>query len=223
MASIRLYIDLESLAGSDYKFAEIYECASPDDTGTLIDTVEIKAGVDYIQSTLASDSYSWFKLNILDGAEVEIFEGDQPILAEVAQEKVIYIRREIKDTNLSDPAFKDNEIIDKMRLAALRFNKVRNLAEIPENVWPVISLLVRIDVCYVLAYDFAKYTRLEIPGGAGLSKDQLYAHYLEVAKSLEEYYEKIMSSITKKGTESVDSDNDLLDVKVSSMIYDREE
>jgi hypothetical protein len=222
MASIRLYIDLESLAGSDYKFAEIYECTSPDDEGTLIETVEIKAGADYITSASAVDPYSWFKIGILDGAEAPLFDADKAVLAEIAQEKIIYVRGEIKDTNLSNPAFSDDELVAKMRLAALRFNKIRNLADIPENVWPIIIILIRIDTCHVLAYDYAKYVRLEVPGGPALSKDQLYTHYLEVAKGLEEYYDKIISSLTKKGTENVNSEDGMAEINVSSMIYDRE-
>ena len=225
MAKIRVYIDLESLEGYDYKSVEIYECESPDDDGTLIDTVEIKAGVDYVSSTLAVDPFSWFKLAILDGVGATILESDVPVLAEVAQDRLQYIRQELKDTNETNPAFRDEELIEKIRLAALRFNKIRNLSEVPENIWPIITILVRIDTCYVLAYDYARYVRLEIPGGAALSKDALYTHYLEVAQKLEDYYDKIMSSLTRKGTQEVDDDSadGFLNVNVSSMIYDRSE
>jgi len=220
---IRIYIDVNSLEGEDYKFVNIYECSSPEDVGELIDTVGLKAGVDYVESTLANDPFNWFKLSILDSNSAPIFESEVPILAEFAQDKIDYIRREIKDTNVNEPAFSDAEIIDKIRLAALRYNKIRNLSEVPENVWPIISVLVRIDVCYVLAYDYAKYLRLEIPGGAALSKDELYSHYLNVAEKLEVYYNNIMDSLTRKGTQGIEDELDLgeYEINVSKMLYDR--
>jgi len=220
---IRIYIDVNSLEGEDYKFVNIYECSSSEDVGELIDTVGLKAGVDYVESTLANDPFNWFKLSILDSNSAPIFESEVPILAEFAQDKIDYIRREIKDTNVNEPAFSDAEIIDKIRLAALRYNKIRNLSEVPENVWPIISVLVRIDVCYVLAYDYAKYLRLEIPGGAALSKDELYNHYLNVAEKLEVYYNNIMDSLTRKGTQGIEDELDLgeYEINVSKMLYDR--
>ena len=46
-----------------------------------------------------------------------------------------------------------------------------------------------------------------------------------MAQKLEDYYDKIMSSLTRKGTQEVDDDSadGFLNVNVSSMIYDRSE
>lgn len=221
MAKLRVYIDLDSIKEIDSSAIEVLQCESPEDTGTAIETVKLKAGVDYVEFSSATDPFAWFKLNVLDPGGGVILESDEPVLAEYAQDKINFIRKELKDTAEVDPAFSDPDLISRIRMSALRYNKIRNLNEVPESVWSIITILVKIDCAYTLAYDFAKYMKLEIPGGAALSKDELYKHYIEVANALESYYTKIKDELTKKGSEDIGNDGDVIKVHISDMELDR--
>jgi len=171
----------------------VYECATPGETGVIRDTVTLKAGLDYIDATV-NDQYSWFKLALISLEGVELTEPSEPILCEVASQKLALIRAAIKDTG-NEPAFSDDELIQKMRLAAARLNGTKNLSIIPDRYWPLIELLVRLDICHVLAFDYAKYQKLEIPGGASLSRDELYKHYIEAAQQLERYFQSVKDDL----------------------------
>lgn len=220
MSEVRVYFDLESIEGLDYHSVAIYECESPDDTGVLIDTIKIRAGDDFVDSLLATDPFSWFKVIVLDPLGEEVLPISSAVLAEATQNILLDIRTELKDTR-EHPAFSDSELIRKMRLGVLRFNAKTTIANIASNIWSIIVILVRIDCCLVLAYDYARYLRLEIPGGAALSKDQLYTHYLQVATQLESYYQAIKKDLDKNMLEPTDDDGSV--ISVSTYIYDDDE
>lgn len=201
MYTVRFYFDLPESEGeiiaSDFKSIKVMELASyGDPTGTEVGTYPILAGVDYVEATSedVEDEFHWFKLIILSASAEVICESD-PVIAETTSVKVNSIRTTIKDTSITAPAFTDEDLLSKIRLAAVRYNNVQNLSRIPERMWAIIELLVRIDICHVLAFDYAKYLRLEIPGGATLGRDELYTHYLEVASKLEEYYKGIKDDL----------------------------
>lgn len=212
--TVRIFYDLPDKADFDSHSIEVYELASPKDVGTLIDTVRVTPGVDYIETEEATSQYSWFKLRIKN-ADSTAFSDALPVLGEKAFEKIYSIREAVNDTNLENPAFSDVEIMNKIRLSAMRLNAIKNISSIAERFWPIIELLVRIDICNVLAFDFAKYLKLEIPGGPTLSKDELYKHYIEVAKALEEYYSKIKADAEGEISGAGDGDTSIGAVTVS--------
>ena len=211
----RLFFTLPAQADFDSYQIEIKELSSPSDKGVVIDTIRINPSLDYVEVNNITSEYSWFKLTILN-REGERREAKNAILSEKTSLKITEIRKSVKDTNSTDPAFSDNELLNKMRLAAMRLNNIRNLSSIHDKFWPIVELLVRIDICNVLAYDYAKYLKLEIPGGSSLSRDELYQHYIDVANSLQRYYENI-----KKDSESELSsagDGEVLDsVQISNL------
>ena len=152
-------------------------------------------------------------MEIANQDESATLKSSESVLGERAYTKIQSVRDAINDT-ASIPAFTNSELMYKMRLAAMRLNGVQNLSSIQEKYWPIVELLVRIDICNVLAFDYAKYTRLEIPGGPSLEKDELYQHYIEVAKSLEEYYSKIKIDTNRQLAEAGDGAGD--DVRVTT-------
>lgn len=213
---LRLYFDLSVIKDMDSHSIRVYECESVEADGTVIATVKLKAGLDYIEVTTYTDPFNWFRLEILDSNGASLILADSTILAENAYNKVTAIREAIKDTNSANPAFTSDDLISKIRMASIRLNNYRNIDSVPDSLWPVLIILVRIDICYVLAYDYAKYQRLEIPGGATFSRDELYKHYLELAKQLEEYYERIKVDLT----DDVDLGIGTAGVNVSEMSRD---
>lgn len=211
--SVRLFFELPPAEDFDSYWIKIYESDSPQDPGTLIDKIRITPELDYVDTEQAGSSFSWFVLEIANEDESSSVKSSEPVLGERAYTKIQSIRDSVNDTGVT-PAFTDTELMYKMRLAAMRLNGVQNLTSIQEKYWPIIELLVRIDICNVLAFDYAKYTRLEIPGGPSLEKDELYQHYIEVAKSLEEYYSKIKIDTNRQLAEAGDGAGD--DVRVTT-------
>lgn len=195
-ASVRFYFELPE-EEADYASIDVYEFTSMGGVGSRITTlpVSIEAGKDFIDipSSYVSDAFDWFKLKLVDSSRNEIFDTDF-VLCEDTETKVQLIRSAVKDTGDS-PAFSDEELISKVRMAGYRFKNLKSLSDLDEREWPIIEILVRIDICHVLAFDYAKYQRLEVPGGTALSKDDLYNHYIAVATKLESYYEKITAEI----------------------------
>jgi hypothetical protein len=190
MIPVRFYFDVPKPEDFDAHSIRIYELSSLQDTGQLIDTVRIKAGQDYIETASHTDAFSFFRLQLINADGSATLDSDV-IFAEDANLRLMHLREAIKDTNQEDPGFSDDELVKKMRLAALRMNNVKNLSSIQERFWPILELLVRIDICHVLAFDFAKYQKLEIPGGPSFTKDELYDHYIRVADQLTKYYDQI--------------------------------
>lgn len=189
---VRFYFDLPKSEDFDAHSIQIYELESLQDEGELIDTVKIQATRDWVETVQATDPFNFFKLTLVN-ADLTAKMESGVVLAEESGKKVLQLREVIKDTNLEDPGFSDNELINKMRLAAMRMNNSRNLTSIEDRFWPIIELLVRIDICHILAFDFARYQKLEIPGGPSYGQDELYDHYIRVADQLTKYYDQIKS------------------------------
>ena len=216
MSTFKLYYDL-SLAGEFDSYAiNVFELSSTQDTGILIETVVINPLVNFIEINNAVSRFSWFKLQIVNQDASAELDTEDLVLAEEAFGRVVKIREAIKDTKRVDPAFSDQELLEKMRLAAMRLNNIHNLDTVHDRFWPVIELLVRIDICSVLAFDYAKYMRLEIPGGPVLMRDELYTHYIRLMKSLEEYFKALKTGIGGEMGEAGDGET-VSGVGVSTM------
>lgn len=202
---VKLFFTLPPQGEFDSYEIEVRELSSPQDKGTVIGTFRINPDLDYIEINRATSEYSWFKLTILDRKGKKL-ESKSAILGEKTSVKINQIRESIKDTSKTAPAFSDDELMNKMRLAAMRLNNIHNLSSIPDKFWPIIELLVRIDVCNVLAFDYAKYLKLEIPGGPSLSREELYEHYINVADSLQKYYGHIKKDSGREIDKAGDGD-----------------
>ena len=203
---IRLYYALPATVDFDSYAIRVYELNSPQAEGTLIDTIIINPLVSYVETENAVSEFSWFKLEIINQDESETLLAEDPILGEVAAGRVVRVREAIKDTKRGDPAFSDQELVEKLRFAAMRLNNIKNLSTIEEKFWPIIELLARIEICSILAFDFAKYIKLEIPGGPTLAKDELYTHYIRVMEQLQKYYDNIKDDISAELDEAGDGD-----------------
>lgn len=226
MNPVRFYFDVPKPEDFDAHSIQVYELASLQDAGTLVDTVRIRAGQDYIETDKHTDAFSFFRLKLINAdATAEMDSG--VVLGEEADKRVLSLREAIKDTNREDPGFDDDTLINKMRLAALRINNIRNLMSIPDRFWPIVELLVRIDICHILAFDFAKYQKLEIPGGPTYSKDELYDHYIRVADQLQKYYNEIKADaagpMDNAGDGQVQSQINVSDMTRTSYVTGMEE
>jgi hypothetical protein len=203
---IKLHYTLPAPADFDSYAIRVYELNSPQEEGTLIDTIIINPLVSYIETENAVSEFSWFKLEVVNQDESATLLSEDPILGEVAHGRVVKLREAIKDTKRGDPAFSDQELVEKLRFSAMRLNNIKNLSTIEEKYWPIIELLARIDICSILAFDYAKYIKLEIPGGPTLAKDELYTHYMRVMEQLQKYYDNIKDDISAELEEAGDGD-----------------
>lgn len=205
---LRLHFDAQSLPEYGKSIA-VLECGTPGDAGTEIDVLPIDPIRGYVETDKYVSATSWFKLAVKDvTGDVLVTSG--AIFGEVFSDFIAQIRNEIHDTNEVDPAFSDEELVTKLHFAAKRYRGVANLSLIPHDEWPVLAILVRIDIANKLAYDFAKYTKLELPRGATVTRDELYQHYINVAKHLQEQYQEYRSDIL--GTQTREIENSCIHV-----------
>lgn len=157
---------------------------------THIEDVKLKSrDVNYIEVNAYKDPSNWFQLSFKD-PDGKVLATSEPLVSEVTGGIIDIIRADLGDTNLDSPAFTDAEYMQKIRLAMRRYRGERNLTFIEEEDYTVIALLTRIDICNIIAFDHAKYYALQAPE-AQLDKSQVMNHYLEVARALEEYWNRL--------------------------------
>lgn len=111
------------------------------------------------------------------------------------------VRQALNDTDLTNPAFTDDELILKIKEAIRRFKGVESKVMVFESELSVIILLVRISCCYSLAYDNARVYRLELPDDLKLFRGEITEHYLAIAKGLENHYKQLLDDWGGSGEE----------------------
>jgi hypothetical protein len=174
----------------DVHSVDVAECASLKGTYIFREKVKIAAqDQNYIEVFKHHDPANWFQLTFKKADDTTI-ATTEPLVSEVVGTVIDTIRADIGDTDLQDPAFSDEEYMQKIRFAMRRYKGEKNLSFIEEEDYPVIALLTRIDIANIIAYDHAKYFALQAPE-AQLDKSQVMNHYLQVAQGLEEYWAKI--------------------------------
>jgi len=105
---------------------------------------------------------------------------------------IAQVRTALGDIDLDAPAFEDDELILKLKNAVRRFKGSEGIYILKESEIEPIILLIRINCCYDLAYDNARYTALSLPDNIKLNKGQRVTHYLELAKALEAQYRSLL-------------------------------
>jgi len=189
---IRLYYDAEEIKELDVLYIDILEALSLSSSYGVIDRVVYNSNDDYVTTNNDTDIANYFKLSYIgsDGGEIAI---SSPIISEEITTLIDSVRQEIGDTNLGAPAFSDEEIISKFRSAAKKHSNKRNLSTVRDDEWSLVMILVRIDCAFALAYDNARFYRLQLPGGLEIDKGDRSEHYLNVAKGLQRYYNDLMN------------------------------
>lgn len=187
----RIYVSQDEVQQLDIVRWKVYEGESRDGSYQQVDVVEFSPTVSYVEFATFIDIAHWFKLSFIDSAGVES-ELSAPTLAEEMDSIITKIREELHDTNLDSPAFSDAEYITSIRAAAKTHGGYINLIDVPEGDWEYVSILVRINFCYKLANDNAKYYHLQLPNGLALSKNERVAQYVSIAESLQKYYNELI-------------------------------
>lgn len=196
----------------DLKFIRVSESDSFDGTYTVIDTVQINFGELYIYSDGASDDYlyRWYKLEFISdpnavnpdtGLPVEaphIYGTTDAVVPETVACIVDDIREWLGDTDLTNPAWPDKHYVHTIRFAIKQHKGEKNLTFIGDEDTVPIQILVRQEYALAIAYDHAKYYKLEAPA-ATLDKSQIMTHYLEMVKALDEHYREISRRLNLDG------------------------
>lgn len=174
----------------DIHSVKVLEGLSLNGTYSEIETLKIDARqTNFVSVSQYQSPANWFKLVFVDPDGAELATTD-PLVAEEIGTIVDDVRAEIGDTDSDNPAFSDDEYLRRVRLAMRRYKGEKNLSYIEEQDIPVIALLVRADICRVIAYDHAKYYALAA-ATAQLDKWQIGEHYLRVAQELEAYWDRL--------------------------------
>lgn len=177
----------------DLHSIRVYESESFDGVYTLIDTVRIQPGADYIYAQNASSDYlhRWYRLEFVtdpDGAEVTTLGRTEPVVPEDIATLVDDVRDWLGDTDPANPAWSERHYIQNIRTAVKQHIGNQNLSYVRDDDIVPIQLLVREIYAMAIAYDHAKYYELQAPA-ATLDKSQIMAHYLQVAEGLRQQYD----------------------------------
>lgn len=203
MAELKFYIGnvLDQLKdpadGTSYKISavRIEEADYYDGTYTPIDTVRITPDDTFVWTRNGSAEFldKWYQLVFVgkDSNGNDVDRGKtNPVVPEFVAQLVDSIRAFFQDTNLENPAWEDKEYIAAIRFAAKQYKGEKNLTYVREEDLIPIQLLVRIEFALIIAYDHAKYYALQAPS-ATLDKSQIQAHYLDVARNIEDHYNNL--------------------------------
>ena len=220
---VRLYVDLKGLEaslkeeyGEDYVLdvvsLNVYNCQSKGGEFALLVNSSANPTLNYIVVDAPRDT-DWFKVSWIDTLGTESDLSD-PFLCELTASFITKAATALHDTNRESDttvAFTDEEYIRKLRQAIRKLFQRDNLplSELTESEFEAALISVRQSCCYDLAYDTAKYYKLQLPEGMVLERNQVPEHYISLAKALGQYFDDTrddMGIITPQSTiEELDS------------------
>lgn len=204
----------------DVHSVQIIESESQSSEGVVIDTVKYTPGAVYVETHKASDnSYDmWYRVRFISdptGDIVRVFGVTDWILPEYVAGLVDELRSWIGDVDISSdndnfsedldgdskreasewkPLYSDEHYVNLMRYALKRHKGVRNLSLMMPEDWVPIKILVMIELCLDIAFDYSKYYALSAPGNANLNLNEISKNYLETAEALRRNYSDIVKS-----------------------------
>jgi hypothetical protein len=172
----------------------VLESSSKGGAYVTLGTYDYITHQDFIQVDDETSKYDWFKLCYVDSNGV-ISEPSDPMLGEDIVRIILIVAQALGDINRDDVskvAFTDEEYILKIKEAIRRYKGSDGNHNLMESDLSIVALLVRMSCCYDLAYDNARFYRMDFPEGLDLYKGDVTGHYLKLAESLERQYKNIM-------------------------------
>lgn len=176
--------------------AEFFVLESPSKGGAYVTlgTYDFNPHQNFILVENEVSRYDWFKICYVDSKGI-ISEPSDPILGEDIIRIILIVAQALGDLNrvdVSRVAFTDEEYILKIKEAIRRYKGSEGNHNLMESDLSIVALLVRISCCYDLAYDNARFYRMDFPEGLDLYKGDVTQHYINLAESLERQYKNIM-------------------------------
>jgi hypothetical protein len=203
--SVKLY---ETYAGhpTPIDHIELQESDNYDRGYVTIDSYPASTKSEFLTTLKASDQWinKWYRILWVSSGDPQqfvnsetqqhVFGDSGPIAPEEIQSVVDDIRKQMGDTNLDSPAWTDREYVIQIRFALKQYKGTANIAVIRDEDIAPITLLCRAAFANILSYDYAKYYALQAPG-VTLDKSQIHSHYSQVARDLEDSYQKIATRL----------------------------
>ena len=190
---MRIYYDREQM--TEAVFIQSYGSYSQKGTPVLFIKEEYNAQRDFteFENDLAG-TYNWFFITYIDknGRESAF---SNPVLRDDIASIVDSVRESLNDVNQNDPAFKDEEYWLKIREANRRIRGTETIAGLKDSDISILMILVKGSCAQDLAYDSAKYTKIQLPEGLILNKGDRVNYYLKIAEACERQFNSIMGTL----------------------------
>ena len=163
---------------------------------SVVDIIPFNPNLSYVD--VSADFY-YYRLEFYNGTALVI--STTASLAEDSANIVVKVRIDLGDISETDPAFGDDELVDKIKAATVRVTGSESLGSLTAFQLAQVQNLVMIDCCYNLAYDNARFTKISLPDGISLDKGERVKHYLNIAKQLENAYRMANQDMDASGNE----------------------
>lgn len=211
MAFLRLYVgDIKNLLTDrvtsiplNVHSVRIMESVSFADGYTNIDDIPINKTTEYVETGRAdSDNANrWYKLRYISNPSVNpitVFAETEPLLPESLSNCVETLRQWMGDYDSGKddwiPAWTDLEYMQSIRFALKQHKGTTNLSQISEEDWLPLQLLVRSHFSNIIAYDHAKYYRLQV-ATASMDKSEIQRNYQSYAQEADRAYAQISNRL----------------------------
>lgn len=211
MAFLRLYVGdvkdhlVDRVTGLPLNISHvrIMESTSYANGYEVVDDIPINISSQYVETTRASSDYMnrWYKLSYISNPSVTpmtIFAETEPVLPEPLLDCVETLRGWMGDYDSGNedwvPAWTDQEYLQSIRFALKQHKGTVNLADINEEDWLPIQLLVRSHLSSIIAYDHAKYYRLQV-ANASMDKSEIQRNYQSYASDADRQYREIANRL----------------------------
>lgn len=211
MAFLRLYVgDIsghlkDSATGIPLNVhsVRILESKSYADGYSVIDEIKVSLSTHYIETGNANFDFLnyWYKLRYISDPSVTpvtYFAETEPLLPEPISDCINTLREWMGDYDSGKddwiPAWTDLEYTQAIRFALKQHKGTINLSEINEEDWLPVQLLVRSHFSNIIAYDHAKYYRLQV-SSASMDKSDIQKNYQSYAQEADRAYSQIVSRL----------------------------
>lgn len=211
MAFLRLYVGdvkeylVDRVTGLplDINSVRVMESSSYATGYEVVDDIPINISSKYVETTKASSDYMnrWYKLTYISDPKVTpltIYAETEPVLPEPLSDCIETLRgwMEDYDSGKDDwvPAWSDTEYVQSIRFALKQHKGTVNLSEIGDEDWLPIQLLVRSHLSNIIAYDHAKYYRLQV-ATASMDKSEIQRNYQSYAQEADRQYREIANRL----------------------------
>lgn len=181
----------------------ILESSSYADGYSTIDDVPVNIQSEYVETHKADydNRNRWYKIRYISDPSVNpvtVFAETEPLLPETLSECVNTLRQWMGDYDSGKedwvPAWNDMEYIQSIRFALKQHKGTINLSEINDEDWLPIQLLVRSHFSNIIAYDHAKYYRLQV-ASANMDKSEIQRNYQSYAQEADRQYREIANRL----------------------------
>lgn len=181
----------------------ILESKSYSEGYEIIDEIKVSLSTQYVETGNADfDNLNyWYKLRYISDPSVTpvtFFAETEPLLPEPISNCVNTLREWMGDYDSGKddwiPAWTDPEYLQTIRFALKQHKGTVNLSHINDEDWLPIQLLVRSHFSNIIAYDHAKYYRLQV-ATATMDKSDIQKNYQSYAMESDRQYKEIASRL----------------------------